>query len=1056
MSRADRLIVTIAVVMVWGLVRGACGADTNMLPNPSFEFGFGSIPQDWSGFGFAERALSGGGHGGERCATIQGTGAETSWWQPTRWQPVDYNKVYEVSFWSRAHLTRPGGALLAGLSLAGRRTAPSETWQHTRFCFRSPDYLPEREFRLGECFVDGTVYFDEVSLRPVIAIHRSRGLGRFVLGTGESITAGHYSAIHDLAGIGSTDARFLDRYTASFDHDRWVMDGIDEVVYRHDISYFGVEDMVPNAGFSPQAMESLRVVLEDPRSLRCLLQDAAAVEITVARCDGTVSVQFTTDGKRGRWREAGVINRPTTIRIEAPRNMLPARELWVRLKSLRATRVEVTGYRYTAMVSRAPSQVDRRGTVIGDTRYLTILEQDPDVTIQLVDVGELTPGGRGEVRAVIGNRRDRRRLRASVLVRTCDQLISRTEEEFALARDSQRQVSLGYQVGTEGEQTLRIALTDATTDEILGELETAFEVSSLRKSGGGEALVCDPAVTIWWCRPERKVGRDCPAPGEKGTALRISAAANEYEAAQLVVIPTERLKECAVGTSDLVSASGARIAASEVEVRYVGYVPVTLPSDEAGSVGDWPDPLLPYVGPVGVPPRTNQPLWITVHVPPATPPGDYRGEITITAEGMNHTVPVEVHVWDFELPRETHLRSACGLSTGLIRLYHNLDTREKIGEVLDLYLADFAAHRLSPAGLGHDIWADWRKLPTGEVEPTIDFSEFDKDARRIVDELGCNSLMVKLPGLGGRTPSGWQAGNIAGFRPGSPQHEAAFTKVALAIQEHLAERGWLDKAYAVWFDEMRKGDFGPVRDGMALIKRAAPRLKRMLAAVPNRDLAGYVDLWCVPLHKLEATQAAERRAAGEEVWWYPDKRPSAPSLFGAIDHAGTEMRLCGWATWKYGVDGISLPDTNYWHSSAAYPGELRQNPWTDPMSWAPGIAVKAGEKQAWGNGYGRLLYPPEQRPSISKTKRLEGPVPSLRWELLRDGVEDYDYLWLLRSEVERLRQSGADPCVYQEAEKLLEVPPDVWTDATHFTTEPEPIHTRRAKVAEAIESLRTR
>ena len=88
----------------------------------------------------------------------------------------------------------------------------------------------------------------------------------------------------------------------------------------------------------------------------------------------------------------------------------------------------------------------------------------------------------------------------------------------------------------------------------------------------------------------------------------------------------------------------------------------------------------------------------------------------------------------------------------------------------------------------------------------------------------------------------------------------------------------------------------------------------------------------------------------------------------------------------------------------------------------------------------------DSEPGGGKTKYLEGPIPSIRWELLRDGIEDYEYLWLLRDEIRRVGARNYAP--------LLEVPPDICTSLTEFTTAPEPIHAHRAKVAEAIERLR--
>ncbi len=71
--------------------------------------------------------------------------------------------------------------------------------------------------------------------------------------------------------------------------------------------------------------------------------------------------------------------------------------------------------------------------------------------------------------------------------------------------------------------------------------------------------------------------------------------------------------------------------------------------------------------------------------------------------------------------------------------------------------------------------------------------------------------------------------------------------------------------------------------------------------------------------------------------------------------------------------------------------------------------------------------------------------------MLRDGIEDYEYLCMLR---QLLRQhhgqlSDAERARY---EQLLTVPPEITADMTTFTTDPEPIEARRRAVAAAIET----
>jgi len=193
-----------------------------------------------------------------------------------------------------------------------------------------------------------------------------------------------------------------------------------------------------------------------------------------------------------------------------------------------------------------------------------------------------------------------------------------------------------------------------------------------------------------------------------------------------------------------------------------------------------------------------------------------------------------------------------------------------------------------------------------------------------------------------------------------------------------------------------------------------------------------------------------RQKEAEQVWWYVCTGPKAPYCTLFIDHHAIEMRMWLWQTWKYGVDGVLIWSTNYWTSDAAYPGPEAQDPWEDPMGWVSGYSTSAGTKIAWGNGDGRLVYPPNRDPADTTTLYRSGPVNSIRWEMLRDGMEDYEYFHLLRSLVEEAEKEGRDTT---EARALLDVPGGITSGMTEFTRDPRLLLDHRERMAEAIESL---
>lgn len=61
-----------------------------------------------------------------------------------------------------------------------------------------------------------------------------------------------------------------------------------------------------------------------------------------------------------------------------------------------------------------------------------------------------------------------------------------------------------------------------------------------------------------------------------------------------------------------------------------------------------------------------------------------------------------------------------------------------------------------------------------------------------------------------------------------------------------------------------------------------------------------------------------------------------------------------------------------------------------------GYGPPRGEQRRWNVGDGRFLYPPRAATGRQADAVLDGPVTSLRWEALRDGVEHYEYLALLK------------------------------------------------------------
>jgi len=323
---------------------------------------------------------------------------------------------------------------------------------------------------------------------------------------------------------------------------------------------------------------------------------------------------------------------------------------------------------------------------------------------------------------------------------------------------------------------------------------------------------------------------------------------------------------------------------------------------------------------------------------------------------------------------------------------------------------------------------------------THDFADFDKGASRYLDQFHFNGLRMHY------VPS-----HIAGHPRFTDEYKRLHKMMYGPVIEHLREKGWLKWAYSYWLDEPSEEQYPEVIAGMKLLGENCPGLTRLLTEQPEAALEEVVDLWVPVLYNYRPDRCQARQAAGDEVWWYVCCGPRAPYPNNFIDHPAINHRIRFWMAEQYGVTG-SL----YW--SATYYGKLPdktpRNPWIEAMSYSGG----GGH---WGNGDGMLLYPACRE--RSETPVLQGPVVSIRWEILRDGLEDREYFWTLRQEMARLEamrpaakgaQQRLIDTAIKRADKALTAPDRLAESPVVYTKDPQDLLRERARIAKAIEACR--
>jgi hypothetical protein len=568
--------------------------------------------------------------------------------------------------------------------------------------------------------------------------------------------------------------------------------------------------------------------------------------------------------------------------------------------------------------------------------------------------------------------------------------------------------------------------------------------------------VSNSRVTLWWCESGWKVGRNRRPPEQACHSLHLAAPRNDWEAVQLVLFPQESLQVLDVRASDLKGPDGSTIPQADVRIFQVYYHWVEHPTDKTGKRDWWPDALPPLAGPVECRPGINQPFWVLVYVPPEVSAGTYHGRIAVRTSHGTMEVPLELEVWDFALPRRNRLETAFGFDPANVFRYHNLREEEDRRRVLDLYWQSFAEHRISPYNPAPLDPIRVRFLPDADPpRAELDFSAWEQEMTRVLERFRFTNFMLTLRGMGGGTFHERYEPELLGYGESTPQYQAMFSSYVRQLEELLRQKGWLSMAYVYWFDEPEPKDYEFVTKGMERLKKYAPGLRRMLTEEPNDALQAPVDIWCPITPNYNHEIAGKRRELGERFWWYICTGPRAPFCTLFIDHPATELRVWLWQTWQRKIAGILIWQSNYWTSEEAYP-DAPQNPYEDPMSYVTGYSTPKGVKRHWGNGDGRFIYPPlaAATPETSKGRPvIEPPVSSIRWEMLREGIEDYEMLCLLRDELARLsdRLSADQKARYQD---LLEVPGEITRSMTSFTFDPRPILERRQAIAQALVELR--
>lgn len=512
----------------------------------------------------------------------------------------------------------------------------------------------------------------------------------------------------------------------------------------------------------------------------------------------------------------------------------------------------------------------------------------------------------------------------------------------------------------------------------------------------------------------------------QGTSnIHLGMARNEYEAFQvLIAAGSDAVADVDLELSDLAGPGGATLPASLADLYLEYYVEITLPSpcDDFFSkrcdlfpiyqreAGWYPDALVPFYDPyseehlpVAVPFDVSandfQTVFIDLYAPIDQKPGLYTGEVRVLVAGsVVKTLPVEVEIWDFEIPVERHITTAFGFNPASANNYHGGPDGINTPEEEQIYKNyEWEVHR--------------HRMDRTEMKGEVSFS-FDESDNLVPPDWTAYDAYIGPRVDGSYYPDGAGAVrfDLGYFAPGHGQGgmtTAQYSKAAKAMAEHLQEKGWLDNVYLYstdepWMPSHREDDaYGRIVADTGYLHADTDLWKGhvMVTGPWVEPLDAVVDIWCpvTPMYGHvywpegvwpEPSFYKELMEKGKELWFYVCNA-NFPGLMGYdVDtKLGYEPRLVKWGAWFEGASGFLYWRLTYWEE---------EDPWHVLIN-LPGFGELFSRQ-----GDGLLIYPGNHDGPLGTGSpegiELDGPVVSYRMKQIRDGLEDWE-MFLLATEL---------------------------------------------------------
>lgn len=485
----------------------------------------------------------------------------------------------------------------------------------------------------------------------------------------------------------------------------------------------------------------------------------------------------------------------------------------------------------------------------------------------------------------------------------------------------------------------------------------------------------------------------------------VSLARGEREGTQIIVFPNPR-SSAAVPIRLSVSTPPAGVTVTVAPMKSVNNTRSVVPVDHRGPIFDVIlDGETETVIPAGLP----RALYVRIGADEKAKAGMYRMTVSMRSDNYTKEFPIAVTVYDFTLPKKSSLKVAFSF------FEQNYAAWFKYGPLTDeqrMGIYRFInAYRVAPNNIyANTIFPDPKYLPELPDQNFATLGYFGPHNKKLSDE--------EIQAFAKDTAARLAALSNAGFSM-SDAYLYCFDEYAVFVRKHF--------------------DADSVRRFSAYMLKEFPGIKLLQTSVPDDGIIDLFNAWVSPIESFELIKPEYRKRENYEFWWYwvSDPRPF-PNFF--LGYPNIENRMAMLIAFKYAVPGCL-----YWCINREWPDNTAKSAEWPNAEWDAKYVNVFTKQDNVQSGQGNLIYPGKN-----------GSIyPSIRFENLRDGIEDYDYLALLRSLAGEIRSGKRQKHASRLAEidALLAMPSEVVESLSHWTKDNAVLSAYREKVARMIETI---